>query len=221
MKLKQANLKFVVSTTHLLFNPKREDIRLAQTQLLLAELEKFSRESSESNKYIPIILVGDFNAQQDSNVYQLIIGKNINIMKTGIKFHSKKPFGNRSILPNEMGITDACKYFEHANKNNILRKSSHFNSGTIKHNLNMISTVQAEEKLETGELASTFHKAWIMVDYIFYSKCDSNAPIIEPKLTLLQNLRLPTKDICITIGPIPNSKIGSDHYSVAAKFSIT
>lgn len=30
----------VISTTHLLYNPKRNDVRLAQTQLLLAEIER-------------------------------------------------------------------------------------------------------------------------------------------------------------------------------------
>lgn len=33
---------FVVSTTHLLYNPKRDDVRLAQTQLLFAELERIA-----------------------------------------------------------------------------------------------------------------------------------------------------------------------------------
>lgn len=32
----------VVVTTHLLYNPKRTDIRLAQMQLLLAEIDRFA-----------------------------------------------------------------------------------------------------------------------------------------------------------------------------------
>lgn len=34
--------KFVVATTHLLFNPRREDVRLGQLQLLFAEIERIS-----------------------------------------------------------------------------------------------------------------------------------------------------------------------------------
>lgn len=34
--------KFVVATTHLLYNPRRQDIRVAQTQVLLAEVERMS-----------------------------------------------------------------------------------------------------------------------------------------------------------------------------------
>lgn len=44
-----ANLskEFVVATTHLLYNPKREDVRLAQVQLLLSEIEKISFKKME------------------------------------------------------------------------------------------------------------------------------------------------------------------------------
>lgn len=34
--------QFVVATTHLLYNPKRNDVRLAQIQLLLAEIERIA-----------------------------------------------------------------------------------------------------------------------------------------------------------------------------------
>lgn len=34
--------EFIVATTHLLYNLKRQDVRLAQTQLLLTEIERLS-----------------------------------------------------------------------------------------------------------------------------------------------------------------------------------
>lgn len=34
--------EFVVATTHLLYNPRRQDVRLAQMQLLLTEIERIS-----------------------------------------------------------------------------------------------------------------------------------------------------------------------------------
>lgn len=34
--------KFVIATTHLLFNPRRNDVRLGQVQLLFAEIERIS-----------------------------------------------------------------------------------------------------------------------------------------------------------------------------------
>lgn len=34
--------RVVISTTHLLYNPKRNDVRLAQTQILFAELDRIA-----------------------------------------------------------------------------------------------------------------------------------------------------------------------------------
>lgn len=36
------NTYVVISTTHLLYNPKRNDVRLAQTQILFSELERIA-----------------------------------------------------------------------------------------------------------------------------------------------------------------------------------
>lgn len=55
-----------------------------------------------------------------------------------------------------------------------------------------------------------------MVDYIFYSEANS----IAPNLRLLENYQLPTIVDCLGTGPIPNEQLGSDHYSIAARFSI-
>jgi protein angel len=43
----------VVATTHLLFNKNRHDVKLAQTMVLLAEVERFA---FESFRYIPLIM---------------------------------------------------------------------------------------------------------------------------------------------------------------------
>lgn len=63
-----------MATTHLLYNPKRQDVRLAQTQLLLAEVERLSyhKSSNGTAKYWPIIITGDFNSTPDSPIYKLI-----------------------------------------------------------------------------------------------------------------------------------------------------
>lgn len=34
--------EFIVATTHLLYNPRRQDVRLAQTQVLLSEIERMA-----------------------------------------------------------------------------------------------------------------------------------------------------------------------------------
>ncbi|XP_073494201.1 protein angel homolog 1 [Phyllobates terribilis] len=59
-----------VANTHLLYNPRRGDIKLAQLALLLAEVEKLSR--TPDGSHCPIILCGDLNATPDSLLYQLL-----------------------------------------------------------------------------------------------------------------------------------------------------
>ena len=64
-------MEFVVATTHLLYNPKRQDIRLVQIQILLAELDRISKiQDIEAN--VPVILTGDFNLQPNTAPYNLL-----------------------------------------------------------------------------------------------------------------------------------------------------
>jgi protein angel len=64
----------VVCTTHLLYNPRRQDIRLAQVQVLLAELDRHAQKFDEKGQktYLPVIITGDFNLQPYSAPYNLI-----------------------------------------------------------------------------------------------------------------------------------------------------
>lgn len=93
-----------------------------------------------------------------------------------------------------------------------------FDTGVIQHKLNLLPTICTSKPFEMDEKhASTYHNKWIMVDYIFFS--ESN-PSMATKLRLLDNYQLPTIMDCLCTGPIPNENIGSDHYSLAARFSI-
>lgn len=64
------NVELVVATTHLLYNPKRNDIKLAQTQLMLADIEKLAYKGYNKHtgqaEYLPIIFTGDMNYSPDS-----------------------------------------------------------------------------------------------------------------------------------------------------------
>ena len=63
--------RLVVATTHLLFNPKRHEIRLAQTALLLTELDRIAWDKNKKS-YVPVILTGDLNTQPFSDTYNLL-----------------------------------------------------------------------------------------------------------------------------------------------------
>lgn len=102
--------EFVVSTTHLLYNPRRDDIRLAQVQVLLAELDRLSYHTKKSSP-LPIILTGDFNFQSCSEAYQLITSGSVKL-----HYNYNRDCVHR-LLPDILGITDNCQHLNVAVKN--------------------------------------------------------------------------------------------------------
>ena len=64
---KQSAKPVIVANTHLLYNPKRGDIRLCQIALLLAEIDRI-----QAGEDIPVILTGDFNSEPKSHVVKLL-----------------------------------------------------------------------------------------------------------------------------------------------------
>ncbi|CAG5097933.1 Similar to ANGEL1: Protein angel homolog 1 (Homo sapiens) [Cotesia congregata] len=104
----------VISTTHLLYNPKRNDVRLAQTQILFAEVDRiaFIRNTVNGPEYHPIIVCGDFNLQPFTGVYKFItegsfnyIGKGRSLNENGFRRLSN------SLIPSSLLITDNCQHF--------------------------------------------------------------------------------------------------------------
>ena len=59
-----------VANTHLLYNPRRGDIKLAQLGLLLAEISHVAKQSDGTT--CPVILCGDFNSAPWSPLYHFI-----------------------------------------------------------------------------------------------------------------------------------------------------
>lgn len=67
----------VIANTHLLFNPARSDIRLAQLKCFLSELEELSLKSYDNINnercHHPTILCGDLNSPPDSDISRFIL----------------------------------------------------------------------------------------------------------------------------------------------------
>ncbi|KFW81855.1 Protein angel 1, partial [Manacus vitellinus] len=106
-----------VANTHVLFNPRRGDIKLAQVALLLAEIDKIARTTEGS--YYPVILCGDLNSVPDSPLYKFI--RNGELSYHGMpawKVSGQEDFSqqlySRKLLaplwPSSLGVTDNCQY---------------------------------------------------------------------------------------------------------------
>ncbi|KAG8190519.1 hypothetical protein JTE90_006685 [Oedothorax gibbosus] len=78
------NVLLHVATTHLLYNPKRGDIKMCQLRWLLAELERMALidVKNDVRRYQPVILCGDLNIQPHSPLYQFIETGRINVANT-------------------------------------------------------------------------------------------------------------------------------------------
>lgn len=65
----------VVATTHLLFNPKRGDIKLAQLAVILAELEWISRRRGRHHHHhhLPIVFCGDMNFEPFCPLFDFVV----------------------------------------------------------------------------------------------------------------------------------------------------
>ncbi|XP_075991551.1 protein angel-like isoform X2 [Anticarsia gemmatalis] len=223
----------VVATTHLLYNPKRTDVRLAQMQVFLAEIDRFAYcNNGLESGHLPIILTGDFNSTPDSAVVRLL--------DSGTLMAS--PFRDASDWE-RIGVTDNCQHLsvylnrqeglttefrktkiynsEYSNippvgpeptSNRFVDQFSElFNSDTIGHSLRLRSVYDKYKHNETPE-ATTFQEYWVTVDYIYFSYCTS--------LKLVERLRLPTAAECEVLGRLPNEVYGSDHLALAATFQL-
>ncbi|KAJ8913038.1 hypothetical protein NQ315_002054 [Exocentrus adspersus] len=239
--------EFVVATTHLLYNPRRQDVRLAQVQLLLTELERISYNSSLESNYLPIILTGDLNSTPDSPVYEFITkGKlKYDILSPRSLKKDSNMFTGKILIPAELRITDNCQHanlLEKRKKNASLSRSEEVSAIDLFHSERDFKMEDENKKIDsklfsTGTLShnfafksvychgnppnnegTTFQGQWMTVDYIFYSTKKQDVHS-EDKLKLLSRYRLPTKEELQGV-IVPNSVLGSDHLSLLAKFKL-
>lgn len=67
-----------VVNTHLLFNPRRGDVKLAQLAILLAEMDQVVRSLKARGTSCNLIMCGDFNSVPHMPLYQLITTGHLN-----------------------------------------------------------------------------------------------------------------------------------------------
>jgi len=119
--------RLCVANTHLLFNPRRGDVKLAQLMVLFAELDKlaFLHEERTSTGsvpvYHPILFCGDLNMQPFSQLYRFVSSgtlplNGVTIRKlSGQESSVRRGTDNRilfSFLDRKLGITDSSQYVE-------------------------------------------------------------------------------------------------------------
>ncbi|XP_029316607.1 protein angel homolog 1 isoform X2 [Cottoperca gobio] len=108
-----------VANTHLLFNPRRGDVKLAQLAIMLAEIDSVVKSCQAKGEHCNLIFCGDFNSVPSMPLYQLITTGKLYFqglpawMISGQEDLSHKAYGHRlfaPLWPSSLGITDSCQY---------------------------------------------------------------------------------------------------------------
>jgi len=208
-----------VATTHLLYNPGRHDIKLAQLQLLFAELDHIAFKSSNglSHNYHPVILTGDFNLTPDTSIYQFITGGSLQykgLGRGGLKAGASGLLLDNELIPPHLKVTDQCQHLHAAEKRTReMEAEVSFASGQLSHQLRLQSVYP--HLLENGVREVTTHQRdWVTVDYIFHN--DSEAS--DSSLHLLSRAALLSASQVKSLGNLPNVASPSDHLPLVASF---
>ncbi|XP_069787423.1 protein angel homolog 2 isoform X2 [Narcine bancroftii] len=240
--LSQSAARLCVANTHLLYNPRRGDIKLAQLAILLAEINKLA--SDGKGGHWPIILCGDFNSVPDSPLYNFI--RNGKLIYDGLPIgkvsgQEQSHRGQRALMkplwPPSLGISTECQYetlkdtenpvHDLDNSNELKDSTSEKNypmdqlTSAIQHKFKLLS-VYSHYLPETNkyEVTTCHSKTAITVDYIFYStaKNDATESGEDGRLELLGKLALLTEQDLWTVNRLPNENNSSDHLPLLAKF---
>ncbi|KAM4541820.1 protein angel homolog 1 isoform 1-T1 [Odontesthes bonariensis] len=129
-EVKEEGPPLCVANTHLLFNPRRGDVKLAQLAIMLAEIDAVIKSCKVKGEHCNVIMCGDFNSLPHMPLYQLIATNTLYYqglpvwMISGQEDLSYKPSYHRlfaPLWPSSLGITDNCQY---TSVNNMLESQS-------------------------------------------------------------------------------------------------
>ncbi|KTF72417.1 hypothetical protein cypCar_00032209 [Cyprinus carpio] len=226
-----------VANTHLLYNPRRGDIKLAQLAMLLAEISRVAQ--LPDSKVCPVLLCGDFNSVPWSPLYHFIRDSTLEYdgLTIGkVSGQEENPRGQRilsvPIWPRSLGISQQCQY-ESQTTDSDLRdleraEPDSFTKASIEHCLKLTSAYSHYLKESSQPEITTCHsRTAITVDYIFYSaalgdvmaQAECSVPP-EKGLQLLGRLSLVGEDELQKVNGLPNQHNSSDHLPLLTRFRL-
>ncbi|KAK6183483.1 hypothetical protein SNE40_010959 [Patella caerulea] len=128
--------KLCIANTHLLYNPRRGDIKLGQLMVLLAELDICLHKPAKKDtqfvhdqniSYSPVVLCGDFNSGPQSDLYKFLstgyvhyeglLARQFSGQREG--YYGRNYQLHRHFFDKSYGITDQCQYVEHLIKRHV------------------------------------------------------------------------------------------------------
>uniref|UniRef100_A0A096MDR1 Angel homolog 2 (Drosophila) n=1 Tax=Poecilia formosa TaxID=48698 RepID=A0A096MDR1_POEFO len=237
-----ASYSICVANTHLLYNPRRGDIKLAQLAILLAEIGRLSRLPDGSTN--PVILCGDFNSVPWSPLYHFLTTGSLKYKGLQINMVSGQEAGSRGhrfltppIWSPRLGINQSCQYESKATEEPRPSSPAEPNCSRyrINHDLKLQSSY-GHRLLPDGrpEVTTSHSRTSLTVDYILYSSnsflfslgsplLDINATPSLPGgrgLQLLGRLSLVGQSELEEVHRLPNWHHSSDHLPLLVRFRL-
>ncbi|XP_053736591.1 protein angel homolog 2 [Synchiropus splendidus] len=223
-----------VANTHLLYNPRRGDVKLAQLAVLLAEIRRVARRPDGS--LCPVLLCGDLNSTPWSPLYRFLTTGRLQYQGLESSMVSGQQSSSRGqrllqspIWSHSLGISQQCQYqsqqptVEEAVSELSVEDPARppADSWTIEHALPLRSSYRHRLPPDSRPEISTFHSRSAMtVDYILYSPESSSSPSGRG-LQLLGRLSLVGWSDLVAVNGLPNRQHSSDHLPLLARFRLT
>jgi len=219
-----------VATTHILFNPRRGDCKLAQLVLFLACIDRVAFKELGLNQkkhiYHPTIVCGDFNLNFRSKLYEFMKTSkfsnfksfNRSLMSGQLETTATETFIEDEFLPEELGISDKSQ-FKLENEKRCLKKPDIFGSNHLSHPFSFETAYKHyNEQINDFEVTTCIDGTKKKVDFIFFHS-ELSEKDEQTDLSLIAYLELfHQRQIKNLI--IPNKQFPSDHFMIAAKFSL-
>lgn len=239
-----------VANTHLLYNPRRGDIKLAQLAILLAEISRLSRLPDGSAS--PVVVCGDFNSTPWSPLYRFLTQGCMEFkdMPIGMVSGQEEGRGQRvlsaPIWSKSLGINQDCCYdnppasqppssdlpeVKEATSDLTVEEltaktiSAYSNRNSrLRHGVGLQSSYSHLLKPDGRPEITTCHSRTAMtVDYILYTPDSHTTSPSLPGgrgLQLLGRLSLVGQSELKAVNGLPNPHHSSDHLPILARFRL-
>lgn len=197
--------KLVLGNIHVLFNPKRGDVKLGQIRMLLEK----ANDLAEKWSGIPVVLAGDFNSTPDSAIYKFL-----SAMKLNISLHDRRQLSG--LDSSEFGLYELCSLLKYQWSDEEVRNATGCSNVMVaEHPLKLSSSYAMLKRnsnnrgLHGEPLATSYHKKFLgTVDYLWHTRGLECSRVLDT---------LPIGVLRRTRG-LPTREIGSDHLPIVAEF---
>ncbi|KAI6233595.1 Endo/exonuclease/phosphatase domain-containing protein [Aphelenchoides fujianensis] len=208
---------FCLTNTHIVFNMKRGDQKLAQLVLLSAHVEQATRKWRDAPQFKGVVMIGDFNMEPRSPLYNFVrygTLRWIGCKRRRLAFQDQRSFSRAEPFRMDFAVDpETCQFVDEPSNETVhtfRREQFRFRTAYMHY----------KDRQQTVPEISTFHQTADSPDFIFYTGVPTAKGMIEGAIQLRRRLTLPSEqELEQTCGRLPNRFCGSDHLPIMADFA--